>query len=164
MRRLLPVLVGVVIVVVGGLGLLLLFNGRDSGGIETGGEAQGPGVAETEPGDPPTSGEPGGKALRAEGDVDDATLVAALATGNVALVYGTPKPPPELVQLRDGATGPFDPELAAAGQMAFLVHRKGVAGVQALAWKRRLTVDAPSDPRLGEFIDAWLGKGQGNTG
>ena len=88
-------------------------------------------------------------------------LVRALATGDVALVYGTAKPPPELTRLREDATGPFDPELAAAGQMVFLVRRKGVDGIQALAWKRRLEVDSPADPRLREFIDAWLGKGRG---
>jgi hypothetical protein len=82
----------------------------------------------------------------------------------VALVYGSADPPAELTQVREDATGPFDPELAAAGQMAFLVHRKGVTGVQALAWKRRLEVPSPSDPRLREFIDTWLGKGEGGTG
>ena len=45
--------------------------------------------------------------------------------------------------------------------MAFLVRRKGVDGIQALAWKRRLQVDGPTDPRLREFIDVWLGKGRG---
>lgn len=159
-----PVLVGIVLVGAGLVGLLALFHDRDSADLSGGAAAaQGPGTLEAAPGDPPTSGTPGGN-LQAETDVADPVLVKALSLGDVALVYGTPKPPPELVQLREDATGPFDPELAAAGQMAFLVRRKGVAGVQALAWKRRLTVEAPSDPRLDEFIEAWLGKGQDDTG
>lgn len=160
MRRLLPILVGAVIVVAGLIGLLSIFNGRDSAGVETGDAPQGPGVLETTPGDPPTSGDAGDGALRAEGNVDDASLVAALAQGNVALVYGTPEPPPALEQLRDDAAGPFDAGLAAVGQTAFLVRRPGVDGIQALAWQRRLTVSDPADPELTAFIDAWLGKGR----
>lgn len=159
MRRLLPVLVGIVLVGAGLVGLLALFHGRDSAGLSGGAAApQGPGTPEAAPGDPPTSGAPGGN-LQRETEVADPVLVKALSIGDVALVYGTAKPPPELVRLRDDATGPFDPELAAAGQMAFLVRRQGVTGVQALAWKRRLAVAGPTDPRLREFIDAWLGKG-----
>jgi hypothetical protein len=75
------------------------------------------------------------------------------------LVYGTRKPPPGLAQLRDEVTGPFDPELAAAGQMAVLVRREGVEGIEALAWKRRLKVDAADDPDLRAFIEDWLGQG-----
>ncbi len=123
---------------------------------------QGPGALETAPGDPPTSGAKGGN-LQREGEVADPVLLRALATGDVALVYGTAKPPSALVELRDEATGPFDPELAAAGQMAFLVQRRGVTGIQALAWKRRLAVPNADDPRLREFIDTWLGKGEGST-
>lgn len=160
MRRVLPVLLGVVVVAAGLIGLLAVFQERDSGEIAGGsGAPQGPGVAETAPGDPPTSGTPGGN-LQREGAVPDPVLIRALATGDVALVYGTSQPPPELERLREEATGPFDPELAAAGQMALLVRREGVSGIQALAWKRRLEVDSPADPRLREFIDAWLGKGR----
>jgi len=162
MRRLLPVLAGVVIVAAGLFGLLSLFNGRDGGSVSTQ-AATGPGSFETAPGDPPTSGEPGTDNLQREGAVEDPVLLAALSIGDIALVYGTPKPPPELVALREDATGPFDPELAAAGQMAFLVRRPGVAGVQALAWQRRLETENPADPQLRQFIDAWLGKGRGNT-
>lgn len=160
MKRLLPVLVGIVIVGAGLVGLLAVFHDRDSAGLSDGpGGASGPGTAESSPGDPPTSGTPGGN-LQRETVVANGSLLRALATGDVALVYGTAKPPPELRRLRDDATGAFDPELAAAGQMAFLVRRKGVTGIQALAWKRRLQVDAATDPRLREFIDAWLGKGR----
>jgi hypothetical protein len=162
MRRLIPVLVGIVLVGAGLVGLLAIFHKRDTAdlGAQT---VQGPGAVESEPGDPPTSGTPGAN-LQREREVTDPVLVRALASGDVALVYGTAQPPGELVQMRDDATGPFDPELAAAGQMAFLVHRDGVTGIEALAWKRRLSVPSAADPRLREFIDTWLGKGQGKTG
>ena len=160
MRRLLPVLLGIVIVAGGGLALLQLFSSRDSSEVATGGAPQGPGVLETEPGNPPTSGDPGAARLQAEGDVPDDALVAALADGNVALVYGTPQPPRALERLRDETSGPFDPELAAGGLSVFLVRRPGIDGVQALAWQRRLTADDPADPALTEFVDAWLGRGR----
>lgn len=161
MKRLVPVLVGILLVGAGLVGLLTIFRDRDSAGLAgDAATAQGPGVLESAPGDPPTSGAPGGN-LQRETSVPDPVLIRALATGDVALVYGTPEPPAQLRRLRKAATGPFDPELAAAGQMAFLVQRKGVKGIQALAWKRRLQVQSPADPRLREFIDAWLGKGRG---
>ena len=161
MRRLIPVLVGIVLVVAGLIGLLAVFHNRDSAELKAE-TVQGPGTYEKAPGDPPTSGTPGGN-LQRERDVPDPVLVKALSLGDVALVYGTAQPPPELVQMRDDATGPFDPELAAAGQMAFLVRRPGTTGVQALAWQRRLIVPSAADPRLREFVDTWLGKGQGKT-
>jgi hypothetical protein len=162
MRRVLPVLVGIVIVGAGLFGLLALFHDRDSAELSAQ-TAKGLGLLETEPGDPPTSGTPGGN-VQEEGAVADPQLIKALSLGDVVLVYGSKEPPAALTQLRDDATGPFEPELAAAGLMAVLVHRDGIQGVQALAWKRRLEVPGPSDPRLREFIDTWLGKGAGKTG
>jgi hypothetical protein len=162
-RRVLPVLVGIVLVGAGLVGLLAIFHGRDSADLSAKTPVQGPGDAQTTPGDPPTSGAAGGN-LQRETTVSDPVLVRALSLGDVALVYGAPKPPRALVQMRNDATGAFDPELAAAGQMAFLVHRRGVAGIQALAWKRRLETNNPSDPQLRAFVDAWLGKGRGGTG
>jgi hypothetical protein len=158
MRRALPVLVGVVIVVGGLLLLLTIFNGRDSAGIDDTAR-QGPGVFEESPGDPPTSGDTGGPNLIAETVIDDGALVQALAIGDVMFVYGTRKPPPGLRQLRDDLSGPFDPELAAAGQMIVLVRRDNVDGIQALAWKRRLRVTSAEDPALREFAETWLGQG-----
>ena len=160
MRRVLPVLLGIVIVVGGLFGLLTLFNDRDSAGIGDGATAAGPGVFEEQPGDPPTSGEPSGKAPVREGALADGAIVSALALGNVVLVYGAPKPPPELVRMRSEATGAFDAGLAAAGQMALLVRRPGVEGVQALAWQRRLETADAADPQLRDFVDFWLGKGR----
>ena len=160
-RRLLPVLAGIVIVAGGLFGLLTLFNDRDAAGIGDGAAADGPGVFERQPGDPPTSGDPSGEAPVREGALDDDAIVSALALGNVVLVYGTARPPQELVRMRRDATGAFNGGLAAAGQMALLVRRPGTEGVQALAWQRRLETPDPADPRLREFVDAWLGKGRG---
>lgn len=162
MRRLLPVLVGIVLVGGGLVGLLALFHNRDEAGLSAQ-TVQGPGALESEPGDPPSFGTPGGN-LQREREVPDPALLRALATGDVALVYGTAHPPAELVQLREDATGPFDPELAAAGQMAVLIRRPGVDGIVALAWQRRLQVSSADDPVLAEFIEKWLGAGRGNTG
>ena len=164
-RRVLPVLAGIVIVAAGLYGLLAIFRDRDSAELQAPATTQGPGTLEAEGqgGDPPTSGTPGAGNLVSETSVDDPELLHALALGNVALVYGSRRPPPGLEPLRDDATGPFDPELAAAGQVAFLVRRPGVDGIQALAWQRRYRASSASDPKLREFIEAWLGKGRGNT-
>lgn len=164
-RRVIPILVGVAIVAAGLYGLLAIFRDRDSSQLQSPASAQGPGTLEQEgqAGDPPTSGTPGSRNLVRENEVEDPELLHALAIGDVALVYGSRKPPPALERLRDDATGPFDPELAAAGQMAFLVRRPGVEGVEALAWQRRYRAASASDPQLRAFIDAWLGKGRGNT-
>ncbi len=164
MRRLLPALVGLVLVVGGIYALLTVVNHRDSGELQTDLSGQGPGTPESTPGNPPTSGTVGTANLTHETVVGDPELVHALALGDVAFVYGTPHPPSALVRLRDEQTGAFDPELAAAGQTAILVHRRGVRGIQALAWKRRYQASGPADPRLREFVDAWLGKGRGQTG
>jgi hypothetical protein len=158
-RRLLPVLAGLVIVGAGLFGLLTLFSDRDSAGLSTG-AAAGPGSFETRPGDPPSSGTPAGEPPPRERRLGDQAIVDALAAGNVVLVYGSAAPPPELTGMRADATGDFDPGLAAAGQMAYLVRRAGTEGVQALAWQRRLRSDDPADPLLRDFIDAWLGKGR----
>jgi hypothetical protein len=160
-RRLIPPLIGVVIVVGGLLLLLNVFSSRDTGDLAT--SNNGPGQLESAPGNPPSSGATDGPNLVRETDVGDPALVKALAQGNVALVYGSAKPPAGLADLREQLTGPFDPELAAAGQVAFLVHRPGTQGIVALAWKRRLTVTSPTDPALKDFIDVWVGKGEGTS-
>lgn len=158
-RRLLPVLIGLLLVAGGLLGLLAFASGRDDPGVSAG-APEGPGVRESAPGDPPTSGDPAGSPPRREGRVTDEQLVAALALGNVALVYGTERPPPALVALRNDAAGPFRPDLASTGLAALLVRRPGVEGVQALAWQRRLETSDADDPLLRDFIDAWLGRGR----
>ena len=61
--------------------------------------------------------------------------------------------------MQEEVSGPFDPELAAAGQAVILAKRPGLEGVQALAWRRRLIANGPDDPKLQEFAEAWLGQG-----
>ena len=40
-----------------------------------------------------------------------------------------------------------------------ILARRPGAGVQALAWRRRLVASGPDDPKLRDFADAWLGQG-----
>ena len=157
MRRLAGVALGVVIVVGGILGLMAYFNGRDSGGVQTS-AAAGPGTLETAPGSPPTSGPHRQRNPTSQRRLDDDQLVTALELGDVVIAYPQATAPPELRALQEQVSGPFDPELAAAGQMVILTRRSDVQGIQALAYKRRLSVTSPGDPRLRAFADAWLGK------
>lgn len=176
MRRLLPVLLGVVVVIGGGILLLTVVHGRDAAGVDAQAGA-GPGVLEPNRGNAtragagvgrfsapaPTSGTHAPRNPRREGRVDDAELLQALALGDVALVYASARPPAELVALQGDVSGAFDPELAAAGQMVLLVRRAGTRGIQALSWRRRLQATGPRDPRLRAFAEAWLGQGVGRT-
>ncbi|MGI8623472.1 MAG: hypothetical protein ACR2NB_08295 [Solirubrobacteraceae bacterium] len=166
MRRLAPALLGLILVAAGIYGLLAVFSHRDSSQLRTDAAAQAPGRLEPldAGGSPPTSGSVGADPLTREIAVSDPVLLRALALGDVAFVYDAPRPPAALRRLRDDVTGPFDPELSAAGQMAFLVRRRGVRGIEALAWRRRYRASGPDDPQLRAFVDAWLGKGRGNAG
>ncbi len=180
MRRLLPVLVGLVVVIGGGWLLLTVVHGRDAAGVGTAGgaAASGPGTLEPDRGDTvragagvgsrtvpaPTSGAHARRTATQEGRLDDAELLTALALGDVAFVYGSASPPAGLAQVQEAVAGPFDPELAAAGQAVILVRRPGVSGVQGLAWRRRLEAAGPSDPQLRAFADTWLGRGAGASG
>ena len=60
----------------------------------------------------------------------------SLALGNVVLRYAGSRPPAALRELQDELTGPFDAEIAAAGQAVVLAG--GGKTVEALAWGRRL--------------------------
>ena len=81
----------------------------------------------------------------------------ALALGNVVVRYRGERPPRALRELQEELTGPFDAEIAAAGQAVVLAA--GGEGVEALAWGRRLRARAPEDPDLRAFAEAWLGAG-----
>jgi hypothetical protein len=160
MRRLAPVLVGAVVVIAGLVGLMAFANGRDDAGLAEH-AAEGPGTYEaTSAGDPPTSGSHAERNVTGERKVGDDALLTALEQGNVVIAYPHGKPPAALERLQSDLTGPFDAELAAAGQMVILVPRDDVDGIQALAYQRRLKADGPDDPELRAFAEAWLGKGK----
>jgi hypothetical protein len=81
----------------------------------------------------------------------------ALELGNVVLRYHGSRPPAALRQIQDELTGPFDAEIAAAGQAVILAG--GGNTIEALAWGRRLRARTPGDPALRTFAEAWLGEG-----
>jgi uncharacterized protein DUF3105 len=148
--------------------LITILANRDSSGVtKTSGpgtlmpdrgssHVDGPRTPASPPDDPPTSGphrpEP---VTRDEVPLSDDQLLEALHLGNVVFAYdGSPA---ELKKIQEDVSGPFDPELAAAGQAVILDKRPGVKGVIALAWRRELRSSDPA--QLREFADAWLGQG-----
>jgi hypothetical protein len=179
-RRILPVLVGALVVVGGIVAVLSYVHGRDEAGLDQGAEsaAAGPGTLEADRGaahrdgaavgrrstPPPTSGAHEPRPVTDERTAGDAALLHAMELGDVVIAYPGSRPPPALTALREDVSGPFDPELAAAGQTIILVPRPDLGGIQALAWRRRLEASGPDDPQLRAFAEAWLGKGRGNTG
>ena len=176
MRRLLLVLLGTAVVAGGVYALLLAFNARDDAGV--GGSApSGPGELQPDKGskhlestqhvplsgltDPPTSGAHHDRMPTREGRLSPDEILESLERGNVILFYDAPRPPPALRRLQREVSGPFDAEVAAAGQQMILARRDGTGPVTAAAWRRLLHVDDPSDPRLREFAEAWIGRGVG---
>ena len=172
MRRRWPLLVaGAVAIAVVLVGLSLAVATRDPSGVETRG---GPGEALADqcarhsppPAGfryatrPPASG-PHRPRLprRDERRLSDDELLHALELGNVVLAYGASRPPAALRALRNDIAGPYDVELAAAGQAVLLVEHPAAGESTALAWARRLRTRDPADPALREFAEHWLGQG-----
>jgi hypothetical protein len=83
-------------------------------------------------------------------------LTRDLRSGDVALIYGTRKPPPGLAKLARALAAPVP---FASGQAIIMTPRPGTHGIVALAWKRLIRVGAPNDPRLRAFVNFWLGRG-----
>ncbi len=153
---------GVVVAVAGIVALAVVFNSRDDADLAE--APAGPGQAQAEgEGEFPTSG-PHERALvtRDRRELTDDQLLTALELGNVVILYEGREPPPELVRLQDDVAGPFDAEIAAAGQAVILAPRDGAGPATALAWERVLQTDDPGDPELTAFAEAWLGRGLGN--
>jgi hypothetical protein len=170
----LAVLVAALALAVGLIALLSgFFAGRDRAGIA--GAPSGPGRAlpdlghaVLQPGQPhprfnsspPTSGahvpEP---VLQNQARLNDDQILEALQLGDVAIVYGTRRLPPGLLAFSRALAPRFTPALAAAGQAVILVHRPGYPGVAALAWAHSLWPTGPTDPRLRQFVEFWLGRG-----
>ena len=175
MSRLLAVLAGVVLVVAAIGGWVLFANSRDDAGVGSGATPSGPGELQPDRGakhlpagehvplegltDPPTSGAHHERLVTREGTLDPNEIIHALELGDVILFYGSTRPPDALKRLQEDVSGPFDAEVAAAGQQVILARRPGTDGVVAAAWRRLLRVSDPSDPALREFADAWLGVG-----
>lgn len=149
------------------------FAGRDQAGVsitQTGPGSAFPdlGAAHLRPGDkrpeydstPPTSGAHFPQPVtRDETELNDDQLLQALESGNVVFMYGSRKPPPGLRSLALRLASPFTPALAAAGQAVILARRPGTIGVDGLAWAHAVSVREPSDPRLAQFAQFWLGRG-----
>ena len=161
---------GIAVVAVAACVLLIsILASRDSGSVDG---ASGPGVTEADrgsqrlgegapptpasaPAKPPTSGNHRAEAVERDNTaLTDDQLLEALQLGNVVIAYDGAAP----TGLQADA---FTPDLAAAGQAVILDKRPGVGAIQALAWRHRLKATGPDDPRLQEFIDAYLGQGPG---
>jgi hypothetical protein len=159
------------------VGLIVLvsgyFTGRDQAGVS--GAASGPGQAFADLGhaalhpgqprpsyssSPPTSGAHVPEPVVHDGaTLNDDQLLQALQVGDVVIVYGTRQPPPGLTAFARSAAPPFTPALAATGDAVVLARRPRTTGLVGLAWAHRLRVSTPSDPRLGQFVSFWLGRG-----
>jgi hypothetical protein len=158
LKRAALVVVGIVLAIAGLAAVALLVSSRDDSQVA--GTSQGPGAVQPDGADPPASG-PHRDVLvtRDRAAISDDQLVQALQLGNVVVLYDGARPAPALVQLQREVAGPFDAELAAAGQAVILARRAGAGPATALAWKRILRADDPADPRLREFAGFWLGRG-----
>jgi hypothetical protein len=175
-RRLAAVLLGTALVAGGIFALLLAFNARDDAGV--GGPAPaGPGILQPDRGsrhldstqhvplegltDPPTSGAHHDRLPTREGRLSPDEILHSLELGDVILFYDAPRPPAALRAVQREVSGPFDPEVAAAGQQVILARRDGAGAVTAAAWRRLLRADDPADPRIREFAEAWVGRSAG---
>ena len=170
--RALKLVVGAVVVLAGIGGLLLFAQSRDSGELSGGGQASGPGqlhedrgarhgaaAPEVSAAELPSSGEHAPALLARDGaEITGDEWLHALELGNVILAYGSDEPGEALLALQEDL-GPYDPELAAAGQSVILAHVEGLAQPTAVAWRRTLEFQDPAAPEVREFVEAWLGTG-----
>jgi hypothetical protein len=92
--------------------------------------------------------------LRDRRRLSRAQIQTALAQGNVVITYRGAAPAASLRRLQRDLAGPFDAEIAAAGQAVILAP---AAASEARAWGRRLAGASPAEMR--DFAEAWLGRG-----
>ena len=169
MRRFALVAAGVLVAVAGLIVLALVFNSRDD--PEVARAPAGPGELQPDRGSGhdaaanvtdewPTSG-PHREELvtRDRRRLTDDQILHALELGNVVILYDAPDPGAALERLQEEVAGPFDAELAAAGQAVILARRAGAGPATALAWRRVYETSDSRDPALREFAEAWLGRG-----
>jgi uncharacterized protein DUF3105 len=169
LRRLLVVLLGVAVAIGALVGLVLFLGSRDDSQISA--APSGPGELQEDRGarhdgpaedtaEPPTSGAHRPDLVgRDRRELTTDQIIHALELGNVVILYDGERPAPALVRLQEEVSGPFDAELAAAGQAVILARRAGAGPATALAWRRELRADEPADPALREFAESWLGVG-----
>jgi hypothetical protein len=167
LRRALVVLLGVAVAIAALVGLVLFLGSRDDSQLSA--APSGPGELQEDRGarhdgqaedtaEPPTSGthQPD-LVARDRRELTADQIIHALELGNVVILYDQQQPPADLVRLQEEVSGPFDAELAAAGQAVILARRGGAGPATALAWRRVLRTDDPA--ALREFAEAWLGVG-----
>jgi hypothetical protein len=158
LRRALLVVAGVAVAAAALVVLVLVLSSRDDSRLSAAGE--GPGQVQPDGAQPPAGGSH--RKVRVTHDrrpLSDDELLTALELGNVVVLYGGSRPPRALVRLQREVSGPFDAELAAAGQAVILARRAGAGPATALAWRRILRADDPADPALQDFAEYWLGRG-----
>jgi uncharacterized protein DUF3105 len=149
--------------------LVLVLGGRDKAPVQT---VQGPGEAfrdqcaaheRTDPStynsDPPTNGPHLPRLPAREQLSGDDELLHALELGDVVILYPQRTPPATLRRLQDDLSGPFDRDVAAAGQAVILSRDPSVGQITGLAWRHRLRATGAGEPAIREFADFWLGKG-----
>jgi hypothetical protein len=88
-------------------------------------------------------------------------LAGALKRGNVVLRHGRGVTRAAADRAARSLAGPDTPALRAAGQAVIVVADPSTAGVVAEAWRRRQRGPSPDDPRVQEFVEYWLGRGNG---
>jgi hypothetical protein len=170
LKRALPAVIGVVLGIAAVAAVFLIATGRDDsqlagpqgpGELQPNRGASHSGPAEASGDDPPTSGTHEPRLVtRDRRPITDDQLIHALELGDVVILYDSAQPPAALERLQEDVMGgPFDAEVAAAGQAVILARRMGAGPATALAWRRILRADDPSDPQLGEFTEFWLGRG-----
>jgi hypothetical protein len=137
-RRALSTIAIVVVAVAGVIGLIAFFNSRDPS---------------TTANDHVATSDPGVGAPVAAG--------ALLHAGNVVLSYSDASFTPALRRLASSLGAPDTPALRAAGQAVVLRRDPRAGGVAARALRHSLVVATPSDPRLQDFIERWLGPSGG---
>lgn len=170
--RALTIGIGALVVLGGIAALLLIFQARDEAQLE-GGASSGPGQVEPDRGarhgasapeisasDLPASGEHAPAAVGKDAtEITGDQWLHALELGNVILAYGSDEPGEALLRVQEELAGPFDPELAAAGQSVILAHVEGLEEPAAVAWRRTLPFQDPTGPEVREFVEAHLGTG-----
>jgi Protein of unknown function (DUF3105) len=165
LRRIVPAIVAAALALIG---LVLFLGARDDAEVAP---AKGPGELRADRGaahngparpegdEPPTSGTHRPELVsRDRRELTDDQLIHALELGNVVIV--SERIGPELAAVQREVAGPFDAEIAAAGQAVILA--RGDGPTTALAWRRLLRSDDPAE--LQAFAEAWLASGAPQRG